>query len=595
MAAAIASKLDILKANEGLLDAETRVLVSALLDAGQEHLFSGWPEPGKDDDNKRRLLAQLRQLDSSYAGGLLKYISNAKKLLKDSKEGSNPFEGCVPSVPEGEKLDSGSDAFIELENAGLAAAGDTAFVLVAGGLGERLGYSGIKLALPVESATGGCYLKLYIESILALQALNGNRRQLPLAIMTSDDTHARTEALLRSHAFFGADPAQVTLVKQEKVACLADNDARLALTPGDAWAVQTKPHGHGDVHMLLHSSGLAARWRDAGLRWAVFFQDTNALVFRAIPAALGVSAARAFDFNSLAVPRRAKEAIGAITKLAYPDGTSRTLNVEYNQLDPLLRAAYDPEGDTNDDTGFSPFPGNINQLIVSLDSYCEELQKKGGVIGEFVNPKYADAGRTSFKSSTRLECMMQDFPKDLPSTARVGYTSINQVWAAYSPVKNSPADAAAKAAGGNPSHSATTGELDYYKANCKMLEHVGACIAGPSSASFNGLEDLDFWPRVVWPPAWAIGFDQLKARLPKPSAISLGQDTVLIVSEPNTSLESLTLERGAVEVAGQGPIVAGTVSNDGWTWEPLDEDKGAPEEEVIRGFHVVRHAIETLK
>lgn len=44
----------------------------------------------------------------------------------------------------------------------------------------------------------------------------------------------------------------------------------------------------------------------------------------------------------------------------------------------------------------------------------------------------------------------------------------------------------------------------------QMLEHVGACIAGPSSASFNGLEDLEFWPRVVWPPAWAIGFDQLK-------------------------------------------------------------------------------------
>ncbi len=45
-----------------------------------------------------------------------------------------------------------------------------------------------------------------------------------------------------------------------------------------------------------------------------------------------------------------------------------------------------------------------------------------------------------------------------------------QVWAAYSPVKNSPADAAAKAAGGNPSHSATSGELDIYLANCKMLQ-----------------------------------------------------------------------------------------------------------------------------
>lgn len=32
-----------------------------------------------------------------------------------------------------------------------------------------------------------------------------------------------------------------------------------------------------------------------------------------------------------------------------------------------------------------------------------------------------------------------------------------QVWATYSPVKNSPDDARAKAAEGNPTHSATTG------------------------------------------------------------------------------------------------------------------------------------------
>ncbi len=42
-----------------------------------------------------------------------------------------------------------------------------------------------------------------------------------------------------------------------------------------------------------------------------------------------------------------------------------------------------------------------------------------------------------------------------------------QVWAAYSPVKNSPADARAKVAAGNPSHSATAGELDIYQANCR--------------------------------------------------------------------------------------------------------------------------------
>jgi UDP-sugar pyrophosphorylase len=35
--------------------------------------------------------------------------------------------------------------------------------------------------------------------------------------MTSEDTHARTLTLLEAHAYFGADPGQVTLMKQEKV------------------------------------------------------------------------------------------------------------------------------------------------------------------------------------------------------------------------------------------------------------------------------------------------------------------------------------------------------------------------------------------
>lgn len=38
------------------------------------------------------------------------------------------------------------------------------------------------------------------------------------------------------------------------------------------------------------------------------------------------------------------------------------INVEYNQLDPLLRASGYPDGDVNNETGYSPFPGNINQV-----------------------------------------------------------------------------------------------------------------------------------------------------------------------------------------------------------------------------------------
>lgn len=44
------------------------------------------------------------------------------------------------------------------------------FVLVAGGLGERLGYGDIKLRLPSETCTMTTYLQLYIGQILHLQA-----------------------------------------------------------------------------------------------------------------------------------------------------------------------------------------------------------------------------------------------------------------------------------------------------------------------------------------------------------------------------------------------------------------------------------------
>ncbi|QHO26136.1 UDP-sugar pyrophosphorylase [Arachis hypogaea] len=322
--------------NFSLLSPKQQELVKMLLDNGQEHVFRDWPGPGVDDDKKKAFIDQVTRLDSSYPGGLQAYIKNAKQLLADSKAGKNPFDGFTPSVPTGETLTFADENFIKYEEAGVQEAQKAAFVLVAGGLGERLGYSGIKVALPAETTTGTCFLQHYIEYILALQEASSqgkNQTQIPFVIMTSDDTHGRTLELLESNSYFGMQPKQVTLLKQEKVACLEDNDARLALDPQNKYQIQTKPHGHGDVHSLLYSSGILKVWNDAGLKWVLFFQDTNGLLFKAIPSALGVSATKQYHVNSLAVPRKAKEAIGGITKLTHSDGRSMVINVEYNQLD----------------------------------------------------------------------------------------------------------------------------------------------------------------------------------------------------------------------------------------------------------------------
>ncbi len=79
-----------------------------------------------------------------------------------------------------------------------------------------------------------------------------------------------------------------------QVACLSDSEAHLALHMDDPFVLQTKPHGHGDVHSLLYSSGLLKQWVEAGVKWVAFFQDTNALVFRGLPAALGEALSPAY-------------------------------------------------------------------------------------------------------------------------------------------------------------------------------------------------------------------------------------------------------------------------------------------------------------
>lgn len=119
---------------------------------------------------------------------------------------------------------------------------------------------------------------------------------------------------------------------------------------------------------------------------------------------------------------------------------SLVINVEYNQLDPLLKTQGDCKGDVPDPaTGLSPYPGNANNIVIRLDAYAKTLRGEDqGVVVEFVNPKYKDETRTEFKKATRLECMMQDIPKlfqkELGSEVNIGFTMFDR-WFTFSPAK----------------------------------------------------------------------------------------------------------------------------------------------------------------
>jgi UDP-sugar pyrophosphorylase len=266
----------------------------------------------------------LADLDASYPGGLAAYLDKAKVLLKESADGDNPFSDFEATVPEGEKLCfEGTDetmSFPEAEKLGKSVMGDAVFCLVAGGLGERLGYSGIKLSLETNLCTNESYLEVYVKYIQAMQDMarkeSGNDDLIiPLVIMTSGDTDPMTRELLKVNNNFGMADGQIQIVMQDKVAALKDGNAGLALSNDDRWTVQTKPHGHGDVHHLLYREGMVDQWEKEGKKYIVFLQDTNALVINSVIPTMGVSVHKGFHMNSICIPRLAGEAAGAIARL----------------------------------------------------------------------------------------------------------------------------------------------------------------------------------------------------------------------------------------------------------------------------------------
>ena len=247
-----------------------------------------------------------------------------------------------------------------------------------------------------------------------------------------------------------------------------------------------------------------------------------------------------------------------------------TINIEYNQLDPLLRSTTSPEGDYNDKTtGLSPFPGNINMLLLRLSSYNNVLTACSGVMKEFVNPKYVDSTkRDTFKKPTRLECMMQDIAEEFCSGGfTVGYTLapgkcgcslllvsfrfykvfVCVAWFSYNPCKNNAQDAVTMVGNGIPGASPLLAESMYYEAcyeilrrhGVKFLDSIGmdkfigqsaTDVEEPSrsTVTYLGLT-APMGPRIIIHPSVAVFVSELLTCFPNPSDVVITFNSTLII------------------------------------------------------------------
>ena len=264
--------------------------------------------------------------------------------------------------------------------------------------------------------------------------------------------------------------------------------------------------------------------------------------------------------------------------------------MEYNQLDPLLRTTDEfKDGDVNNEAGFSPFPGNINQLVFQLNGYNKALDRCKGQMPEFVNPKYADESKTAFLKPTRLECMMQDFPTVLEAgeQKKVGYTQL-PAELCFSPVKNSVPDGVALQAKGIAAATAATGEADQYAAARIMMKAIGCQIEEAAPVTYNGITVVP-GPAIVLKPDFACCPAEYTIKFPTPEKVKISSRSTLVVRGPGVTIESLELD-GALIIdvdRGEEAIVRDLqVTNDGWVFVPVS--KHDDEKIAMRGFELDR-------
>ena len=496
---------------------ELEDVINLLEEVGQNEIVSKLKKVSKVE--QKDFVDQVNELDKACRGGIKDYIKRAKVLLENSANKMNSFHDYKIEVPyDIPHIKVGNDEFYELEKLGFNELKTSVFVLVAGGLGERLGYNGIKIGLQTELLTLRPYIELYIESIKAYEDRVKKVEKvssdwyIPFCIMTSGDTHDKTKSFLEKHSNFGMKKDQIILIKQNKLPAILDNDCHLALQK-DKFLLLTKPHGHGDIHYLLYQSGLAQKWINEGRKYMIQFMDTNALAFNCVLSTIGVSVKFKYDINSTFVTRRAQEKIGALCKLIDKNGKTSYANIEYNQLDSLFKEKYNGIGDIPNKEGFCDFPGNLNVLVFDLKPYLNILSKTKGLVPEFVNPKYVDETRKKFKAPTRLETLMQDVPKLVKNGETVGNTYFDR-WFCFSACKNNIHDSCERLRKLESGESAFTVEREIFKYNEIILKDVLGKLEVINTEPENSvmIEDckITFGPKIIMYPSFAASVTELR-------------------------------------------------------------------------------------
>ena len=302
---------------------------------GQDHLLAWWAD--LDDDRRAGLVAEVAGVDFDQLDGLIAQFVKDGDSTAPVPDEVRPIDVIRLPQTDGERI---AQRHVAEAGGEALAAGEVAVVIVAGGLGTRLGFDGPKGTFPIGPVSAASLFQIHAEKVVATSRRYG--KTLPLYIMTSPDNHEATVRFFDENGRFGLDhvrffvQGQMPAVDRESGKVLLADKGRLALSPD----------GHGGTLNALAapgpngSPGCLDEMKERGVRTIFYFQVDNPLVKIADPTFLGHHRQADAEMSFKVIEKlQPDEKLGLVVSV---DGRPQV--IEYSDLPTALAERRVPEG-----------------------------------------------------------------------------------------------------------------------------------------------------------------------------------------------------------------------------------------------------------
>jgi UDP-N-acetylglucosamine/UDP-N-acetylgalactosamine diphosphorylase len=464
-------------------------LLARLAPMRQEHLLAFWDR--LDEGQRQQLARQIEAIEPDVFGQVIAQHERSEAAGEGDKSHWARLAAQAQSPPA-MRLDGSGVPFSKIEarqrGAELLQAGKLGMILVAGGLGTRLGWKindvdQPKGMFPIGPLSGRPLFQVLFEQLLAVGRRYGVR--IPLYLMTSPATDESTRKFLREHRNFGLPDEDLRIFCQATMWALDDRWERILLeSPGSLFL---GPDGHGGMLAALDKSGCLADARQRRVEHFFYGQVDNPLTQICDELLVGSHALAGSEMTTQVVRKRDPlERVGNVVSAG-----GRVQVIEYSDLPDDAARQKNPDG------SLKLWAGNLAIHVMAADflARCAKepdslpfhtAHKKVPSInleGQLVEPVKPNAIR------------FERFIFDLLPLARQALVVEADPAEAFAPVKNSDDEQT-----DNP----RTSKAAMVALHARWLREAGAKVADGVAVEIN--------------PLWAGNADEVRRRI-KPGTV----------------------------------------------------------------------------